>query len=173
MTILKNGTPTGFQDRNGKEIKTADRIKHRVDGSILTIDKFARAVSQLGFKYDLLNLNVSRGMNPDGTYFAKLTDYELTDEEPVKTKVATVAPGTDAENMAPDRVRDPRNEKLHGKRRRTPRKADEDDAVQNGVTVDKARRILAIQDFQDEELCDELRDRGYRGEITKTKTIKI
>lgn len=70
MTILKNGTPTGFQDRNGKEIKTADRIKHRVDGSILTIDKFARAVSQLGFKYDLLNLNVSRGMNPDGTYFA-------------------------------------------------------------------------------------------------------
>lgn len=75
--------------------------------------------------------------------------------------------------MAPDRVRDPRNEKLHGKRRRTPRKADEDDAVQNGVTVDQARRILAIQDFQDEELCDELRDRGYRGEITKTKTIKI
>ncbi len=52
MTILKNGTPTGFQDKNGKDIKTADRIKHTVDGSILTIDKFARAVSPLGFKYD-------------------------------------------------------------------------------------------------------------------------
>ena len=27
--------------------------------------------------------------------------------------------------------------------------------------------------YQDEDLCDELRDRGYHGEITKTKTIKI
>ena len=171
MTILKNGTPTGFQDRNGKDIKTADRIKHILDGSILTIDKFARAVSQLGFKYDLLNLNVSRGMNPDGTYFARLTDYELTDDVPAKPEGPTVSPGDDAQNMVPDTFRDPEADKprKHAKKK----KDDEQRALDEGVTVDEARRILTLQDFQDEELCDELRERGYKGEITKTKTIKI
>ena len=175
MTILKNGTPTGFQDKNGKDIKTADRIKHVLDGSILTIDKFARAVSRLGFKYDLLNLNVSRGMNPDGTYFARLTDYELTDDVPAKPEGPTVTPGNDAENMAPDRVRDPRNVSLKKKNWKKNRTVEEmeDDAVQNGCTLDEARRILTLQDFQDEDLADELRARGYQGEITKTKTIKI
>ena len=167
MTILKNGTPTGFQDKNGKDIKTADRIKHTVDGSILTIDKFARAVSPLGFKYDLLTLHVSRGMNADGTYFSRLTDYVLTDEVPPKHEGETVRLGTDADNMAPDRVRDPRNERLHGpKRRKGARPEDTEEP-------EEARRILTLQDYQDEDLCDELRDRGYHGEITKTKTIKI
>ena len=94
MTIVKNGTPTGFQDKNGAEIKTADRIKHVVDGSICVIDKFVRAVSPLGFRYELSSLHCSRGMNVDGTYFAKLTDYELTDEEPPKPKGESVRPGT-------------------------------------------------------------------------------
>lgn len=167
MTIVKNGTPTGFQDKNGAEIKTADRIKHVTDGSILVIDKFGKAVSPLGFKYDLTTMHCSRGMNPDGTYFAHLTDYELTDEEPPKPKGPTVKPGSDAENMAPDSVRE------HSKKYRTKaiREA-EAEAVENG-TVDEARKTLALQDYQDEDLCDELRARGYHGEITKTKTIKI
>ena len=167
MTILKNGTPTGFQDKNGKDIKTADRIKHTVDGSILTIDKFARAVSPLGFKYDLLTLHVSRGMNADGTYFSRLTDYELTDEVPPKHEGEVVRLGNDADNMAPDRVRDPRNERLHGPKRRKGARPEYTEEPE------EARRILTLQDYQDEDLCDELRDRGYHGEITKTKIIKI
>lgn len=174
MTILKSGTPTGFQDKNGKDIKTADRIKHVLDGSILTIDKFARAVSPLGFKYDLLSMHVQRGMKADGTYYSRLSDYELTDEIPPKHEGETVRLGTDADNMAPDRVRDPRNERLHGPRRRKGALRDmEAEAVQDGCTPEEARRILTLQDYQDEDLCDELRDRGYHGEITKTKTIKI
>ena len=211
MTILKNGTPTGFQDKNGVEIKTADRIKHVVDGSICVIDKFARAVSPLGFKYELSSLHCSRGMNVDGTYFAKLTDYELTDEEPPKPKGESVRPGNDGENMAPDRVRDPK--KVNWKKVRkaaemsglqksidkllleghavdvsTPEaqgdairiKLDGRDitfeeikAVANGITEDDARKMLALQDYQDEDLTNELRARGYHGEIRRTKTIII
>lgn len=175
MTIVKNGTPTGFQDRNGQEIKTADRIKHVVDGSICVIDKFARASSPLGFKYELSSLHCSRGMNIDGTYFAKLTDYELTDEEPPKPKGESVRPGNDGENMAPDRVRDPRNESLkkeNWKKNKTVAQM-EADAVANGITEDDARKMLALQDYQDEDLTDELRARGYHGEIRRTKTIVI
>ena len=211
MTILKNGTPTGFQDKNGVEIKTADRIKHVVDGSICVIDKFARAVSPLGFKYELSSLHCSRGMNIDGTYFAKLTDYELTDEEPPKPKGESVRPGNDGENMAPDRVRDPK--KVNWKKVRkaaemsglqksidkllleghavdvsTPEAQgdairikldgrditfDEIKAVANGITEDDARKMLALQDYQDEDLTNELRARGYHGEIRRTKTIII
>lgn len=216
MTIVKNGTPTGFQDRNGHDIKTADRIKHIVDGSILTIDKFSRAVSPLGFKYDLPNMVVSRGMNPDGTYFAKLTDYELTAEQPPKHEGPTVSPGDDADNMAPARVRDPRNKSLKKENWKKVRKVaemselqkyidkllleghavdvstpeaqgdairikldgrditfDEIKAVANGITEDDARKMLALQDYQDEDLADELRARGYHGEIKKSKTIRI
>lgn len=83
--------------------------------------------------------------------------------------------GDDAQNMAPDRVRDPRNASLkkeNWKKTMRQRKL-EAAAVADGVTVEQARLILTLQDFQDEDLCDELRERGYHGEITKTKTIKI
>lgn len=166
MAIMKNGTPTGFQDRNGKDIKTADRIKHVSDGSILTIDKFGKAVSPLGFKYELTSMNVSRGMNPDGTYFAHLTDYELTEEVPFRPEGETVRPGDDSENMAPERVRDPRNEKLLKKNRK--KKAEKDD-----VTPAEAIRILTIQDFADDELAEELQARGWHGSIQKVRTIQI
>lgn len=173
MTILKNGTPTGYVDRNGKEIRTADRIKSVKDGTIYVIDKFGRARSPLGFIYTLGNqLHAVSVPNPNGSYTYKLNDWELTDEQPPKVEGETVTPGNDAENMAPDRVKDPRNEALKGKKRKGAKNA-EAQAVDEGVTVDEARRILTIQDFQDEDLCDELRDGGYRGEITKTKTIKI
>lgn len=171
MTILKNGTPTGYVDRNGKEIRTADRIKHAVDGTIYTIDKFGRAKSALGFIYTLGGqLHAVSIPQPDGTYTYKLNDWQLTDEPaPKAPEGETVTPGDDAQNFAPDRVKDPRNEALKGKKK----KKAEAQAVENGLTVDQARMAIAIQDFQDEELADELRDRGYRGEITKTKTIKI
>lgn len=159
---MKNGTPTGFQDKNGVEIKTADRIKHVADGSILVIDKFCKAVSPLGFKYDLTTMYCSRGMNSDGTYFAHLMDYELTDEEPPKPKGPTVKPGNDAENMAPDSVREHVNTAPKSKKYRT-----------KAIREAEARKALTLQDYQDEDLCDELRARGYHGEITKTKTIKI
>ena len=176
MTIVKNGTPTGFQDRNGHDIKTADRIKHIVDGSILTIDKFSRAVSPLGFKYEIASMKgISRGMNPDGTYFARLTDYELTDDVPPKHEGPTVSPGDDADNMAPTRVRDPRNKALRKENWKKNRSVEdmEEEAVQNGCTPDEARRLLLLQDYQDEDLADELRARGYHGEIKKSKTIRI
>ena len=174
MTILKNGTPTGYVDRNGKEIRTADRIKHVTDGTVYVIDKFGRAKSALGFIYTLGNqLHAVSVPLPNGSYTYKLNDWELTDEPaPKAPEGETVTPGDDAQNFAPDRVKDPRNEALKGKKRKGARNA-EAQAVDEGVTVEEARRILTIQDFQDEDLCDELRDRGYRGEITKTKTIKI
>ena len=49
----------------------------------------------------------------------------------------------------------------------------EEEAVQNGCTPDEARRLLLLQDYQDEDLTDELRARGYHGEIKKSKTIRI
>ena len=52
-------------------------------------------------------------------------------------------------------------------------RAKERAAVKMDLTIEQARRVIAIQDFQDEDLADELRERGYHGEITKTKTIKI
>lgn len=232
MTILKSGTPTGFQDKNGVEIKTADRIKHVVDGSICVIDKFARAVSPLGFKYELTSLNCSRGMNPDGTCFAKLTDYELTDEEPPKPKGESVRPGDDAENMVPDRFRDPAAARPRHRATKSEMKARKDarynvlaeiqpyidklaaaghdiaviapeaqfdpvrieldgcavtyaeiknaaDAIDIPAVLeavqdpDDARKMLALQDYQDEDLCDELRARGFHGEIRRVKTIMI
>lgn len=45
--------------------------------------------------------------------------------------------------------------------------------MKDGITLDEARMKLALYDAQDEDLADELRDRGYAGTITKTKTIII
>ncbi len=169
---MKAGTPLVFQDLHGDTIKVGDRIKH-ADGTIYTIDKFGRAKSALGFIYILgKDLHTVSLPQPNGNCIYKLNDWELTDEQPPKVEGETVTPGNDADNFAPPRVKDPRNDNLKGKKRKGARK-DEDAAVDNGVTPDEARRILTIQDFQDEELADELRDRGYRGELTKTKTIKI
>ena len=77
--------------------------------------------------------------------------------------------------MAPDRVRDPRNASLKKEnwKKTTRQRKLEAAAVENGLTVNEARMKLALADFQDEDLCDELRERGYHGEITKTKTITI
>lgn len=173
MTILKAGTPIGFQDKDGATLKVGDRIKNIHDASICVIDKFGKAVSPLGFKYDPASLNVSRGMQEDGNYFARLTDYILTDEPaPAKPQGETVSPGDDAQNMAPASILDP----MTGRKLKRTRKAKDDaeaTAVQNGCTPDEARMKLALQDAQDEDLADELRDRGYTGTITKTKTIII
>ncbi len=169
---MKAGTPLAFQDLHGDTIKVGDRIKH-ADGTIYTIDKFGRAKSALGFIHTLrTDLHAISIPQPDGSCLYKLKDWEITDEQPPKVEGESVTPGNDADNFAPPRVKDPRNDNLKGKKRKGARK-DEDAAVDNGVTPDEARRILTIQDFQDEELADELRDRGYRGEITKTKTLKI
>ena len=65
---------------------------------------------------------------------------------------------------------------MTGRKLKRTRKAKDDaeaTAVQNGCTPDEARMKLALQDAQDEDLADELRDRGYAGTITKTKTIII
>jgi len=181
MTILKAGTTTNFQDKDGAVIKIGDRLKSVQDGTILTVDKFGRATSPLGFKYDLKDLTpISRGMNPDGTYFARITEYYITDERPPKPEGETVKPGNDADNLAPDRVKDTRQtapkkncKGMFKPRGAAPADPAEASAVANGVTVNEARLKLALADYQDEDLCDELRDRGYHGEITKTKTIKI
>lgn len=213
MTILKNGTPTGFQDKNGAEIKTADRIKHIGDGSVLVIDKFGKAVSALGFKHELTNMHCSRGMNEDGTYFARLTDYEITQEEQPKPK-GEVVTADDVADMAPPAVKDKRNtapkSKSEAARRRKTSLAvkyanqlaaeghevtvataedqggdirveldghdvsfEELETIANGGTQEDAAKMLSLGDYQDEDLCGELRARGYHGEITKTKTIKI
>lgn len=106
---------TGFQDRYGKAIKVGDRIKSIQDGAILVIDKARRACSPLGFKYDLATGcgPVSRGLNEKNEAFAHLTTWELTDAPaPAKPQGPTVSPGDDAQNMAPDYVRDPRNASL-------------------------------------------------------------
>lgn len=177
---MKAGTPTAFQDRNGVTIKVGDRIKH-ADGTIHTIDRYGSAASALGFRYSLYTLGtIHRGMDEKGDTYARIMDWVVTDDPaPAKPEGPTVKPGDDAQNMAPDRVRDPRNASLkkeNWKKKTTRQSKLEAAAVADGVTVGQARRILTLQDFQDEDLCDELRERGYHGyhgEITKTKTIKI
>ena len=171
---MKAGTPTGFQDRNGHDIKTADRIKNTTDGTILTIDKYGRAVSSFGIATALDKLGaVNRGRSDNGDYYARLIGWTVTDEPmPAPPEGPTVKPGDDSQNMAPTRVRDPRNEKLLKKNWKKTKEA-EAEAVQNGCTPDEARRILTVQNFSDEDLADELRDRGYHGELTKTTTLTI
>lgn len=161
---MKAGTPTAFQDRNGVTIKVGDRIKHD-DGTINTIDKYGSATSRFGIRTALDKIgHIHRGIAENGEAYARIMDWELTDEPaPAAPEGPTVKPGDDAQNMAPDRLR--------GKP--TGKKTAEDAGVQNGCTPEEARRILTLQDYQDEDLCDELRERGYHGEITKTKTLKI
>lgn len=220
MTIMKTGTPTAFQDKSGATIKSEDRIKSIIDGSILTIDKFGKAVSPLGFKYDLASLHLSRGMNPDGTYFAKLTDYELTDEQPPEPQGEVITPemvdsfarpephdkrdtskysrrkgakhnvlaelqpyidklvaaGHDIAVIGPEAQTDPVRIELDGCAVTYAEVKNAADAIDIPAVLeavqdhDNARKVLALQD---EDLCDELRARGYRGEISRTKTIKI
>lgn len=172
---MKAGTPTGFQDMNGAAIKVGDRIQHD-DGTIVVIDKFGRTVSRFGIVTALDKVGtVRRGMNEDGTYFARIVDWKITDDPmPSRPEGETVKPGDDSQNMAPDRVREHVNTAPKSKKYRTKaiREA-EAEAVANGITVDEARKVQALQDYQDEDLCDELRARGYHGEVIKTKTIKI
>lgn len=167
MTILKKGTPTDFQDKSGVAIKIGDRIKSVQDGTILTIDKFGKGVSALGFKYDLPNLGpVSRGMNEDGTYFARLSAWSLTDEEPVKPQ-GEILTADDVAELAPPSVKDPRNTSKY-----RDKDVSVDDVDYEGIH-DNIVNLAALEDYQDEDLTEELRRRGYHGEITKTKTIKI
>ena len=172
MTTLKAGTPTGFQDCICTVIKVGDRIKHG-DGTILVIDKYGRAVSKYGIATTLDKLcPVDRGIDLRGQHYARLRDYMITNEPaPAKPEGETVKPGSDSDNMAPDRVRDPRNESLK-KENWHKTKAAEEKAVQEGCTLSEARRILTLQDFTVEELCAELRDRGYFGQVTKRITIE-
>ena len=173
---MKAGTPTAFQDRNGVTIKVGDRIKH-ADGTIHTIDRYGSASSALGFRYPLDSVGtIRRGIDEKGDTYARIMDWEVTsDPAPAKPEGPTVKPGDDAQNMAPDRVRDPRNELLKKEnwRKTTRQRKLEAAAVDNDLTVNEARMKLALADYQDEDLADELRERGYHGEITKTKTIKI
>ena len=179
---MKAGTPTGYQDNAGTLIKVGDRIKHP-DGTILTIDKFGRAVSSFGIATALEKLGaVNRGRSDNGDYYARLIGWTITDAPaPPKPEGPTVKPGDDSQNMAPDRVRDPRNEKLLKKNWKKMQPADpevvvklmESEAVEKGLTPDEARLVLALHDAQDQDLADVLRDRGYTGILTKTTTLKI
>lgn len=186
--ILAKGAETGFSDKNGKPIRVGDRIKSVMDGSILTIDKFSMGVSKLGFKYGLAKLQpVHRGQNENGTYFAKLTAWELTSEEPETIDVETVRLGNDAQNMAPARVADPRNVNLKkenwGKSKKSVKEM-EAEAVKNGVTVEEAKTILKKQSkpekaikglsaFTDDEIAAELKRRGWRGVLEKASRVQI
>lgn len=176
MTIMKAGTPTAFQDKNGTTIKVGDRIKHS-DGTINVIDKFGKAQSAFGFKYDLDKLGtLHRGMNPDGTYYARIVDWEITDEPaPAKPEGETVKPGNDGQNMAPKEMTDPQAGKAQAPKRRRKKTAEDAEAaaVQDGCTPEEARRILTLQDYQDDDLADELQNRGWHGIIVKKRTIKI
>lgn len=173
---MKAGTPTTFYDKKGNTIKVGDRIKHE-DGTILTIDKFGRAVSPFGIVHDLKREPAERNVAvADGkTVLTKLAKWTLTDETPAAPEGETVKPGDDIENMAPPRIKDPRNESLKKENWKKNRKVEdmEAEAVQHGCTPDEARRLLLLQDYQDEDLTDELRARGYHGEIKKSKTIRI
>lgn len=170
---MKAGTPTAFQDRNGATIKVGDRIKHD-DGTINTVDKFGSATSRFGIRTALDKLgHIHRGIAENGEAYARIMDWELTDEPaPAAPEGPTVKPGDDAQNMAPDRLRGKPTGKRTSRQQKQEKTA-EDAGVQNGCTPEEARRILTLKDYQDEDLCDELRERGYHGEITKTKTIKI
>ena len=186
--ILAKGTETGFSDKHGKPIKVGDHIKNTVDGSILTVDKFSMGVSKLGLKYGLAKLQpIHRGQNENGTYFAKLAEWELTSEEPETIDVEAVRPGDDAQNMAPKRVFDPRNVNLKkenwGKSQKTVKEM-EAEAVKDGVTVEEAKAILKKQSkpekevkglsaFTDAEIAEELRKRGYRGVLKKASRVQI
>ena len=49
----------------------------------------------------------------------------------------------------------------------------ETEAVDKGIPVEDARKLLALQDYDDEELADELQARGYKGRLVKTKTLNL
>lgn len=102
MTILKAGTPIGFQDKDGATLKVGDRIKNIHDASICVIDKFGKAVSPLGFKYDPASLNVSRGLQEDGNYFhASPTTPSPTNPHPRSRKARPYHPETTRRTWRP------------------------------------------------------------------------
>ena len=184
--ILAKGTETGFSDKHGKPIKVGDCIKSAVDGSVLTVDKFSMGVSRLGFKYGLAKLQpIHRGQNENGTYFARLTVWEITSEEPQPVEVESVHPGDDTDNIAPTRVRDPRNTNLKKENWHKESVAEmEAEAVKNGVTVEEAKAILKKQSkpekadrglsaFTDDEIAAELKRRGWRGVLKKSSRVQI
>lgn len=49
----------------------------------------------------------------------------------------------------------------------------EAEAVDKSVSVEEARKIIALQDYDDEDLADELLARGYHGELKRTKTLRF
>lgn len=174
---MKAGTPTTFRDKNGNDIKVGDRIKHE-DGTIYTIDKFGRAVSVYGIVHALKDCKpIVYGTDGRGTYYTQLPGWELTDEYPAAPEGEKISPGDDIQNMAPPRVKDPR--KLRKGARKTPPTEDEllaeqeAKAVAEGVTPEQAHAALILTELPDEVIADELRGRGFTGELTRIQTLKI
>lgn len=175
--IQAKGTETGFSDRLRRPIKIGDNIKNLNNGTILTIDKFGKAVSAHGFKHDLPGLKpVVHFQDDAGIYYSILEDYELTDEKPADVQGEPLKPEDIAE-IAPARVKDPR--KLRKGARKTPPTEDEllaeqeAEAVAQGVTPEQAHAALILTELPDEVIADELRGRGFTGELTRIQTLKI
>lgn len=193
MTYKSKGMDTGFRDCLGCVVRIGDRVKNPATGVICEIDKNGKAVGPAGVRYDL-----GSGMGRveripelsdlgDIIYIPYLVEWEVTKEEQKKISGESVIWPEDLDMEVP-----PRRRQKKVRKGATRLKEMEDEAVRNGVTVDEARMILesdctrddvdgvewdlrgiALDDYQDEDLADELNRRGYRGEITKTKTIKI
>lgn len=175
--IQAKGTETGFSDKNRSPIKVGDNIKHVYNGTILTIDKFCKGVSAHGFKHELPGLKPVLHFHDGGSkYYTILEDWELTDEQPVKVEGEPLKPEDIAE-IAPARVKDPR--KLRKGAKKTPPTEDEllaeqeAKAVAEDVTPEQAHAALILTELPDEVIADELRGRGFTGELTRIQTLKI
>ena len=188
--IQAKGTETGFSDKNRIHIKVGDNIRHVYNGTILTIDKFCKGVSAHGFKHELPGLKpVLHYQDADGKYYTILEDWELTTEQPAKLEGEPLTPADVAE-LAPARVKDPRKLRKGAKKLQpadpevikklyTPPTEDEllveqeAKAVAEGVTPEQAHAALVLTELPDEVIADELRSRGFAGELTRIQTLKI
>ena len=95
MGTYKKGHETGFKAK-GKPIKVGDRIRNINDGLVLYIDKWGTPVGPCGVRYKLKTMDLSQWELYDGPSETK---------EPAPVQV----PADDVAEIAPERVKDPRD----------------------------------------------------------------
>jgi len=155
--MLRLGMKTQYTDINGAAIKVGDRIQHVKDNVTYTVNKYQQAEGPHGVKLPL------RGLYPSKN-FRILADEEAAVAEDVTVDEAReILKEQEADPLAL-KPADPEVVKniLTGKAPDAP-----------APTAEDAPDNSALIDYKDEDLTDELRARGFRGKVTRTKTIII
>ena len=165
--MLRLGMKTQYTDINGAAIKVGDRIQHVRDNVIYTVNKYKQAEGPHGVKLPL------RGLYPSKNFRI------IPDEE--AAAIADGVTGDEAREIQKEQQPDPLALKpadpevvrnlLTGQAPETPAEPEPTDEAP--VPDEDTPDYSALGDFQDEDLADELRARGFRGRLTKTKILNI